>query len=160
MKYIDLLYTAALVIFMGILSFGLGIALFGPVICHPATRCHHPRGTRRPLAHGYGVRIGDVGNVDRGIARVPLSSLVENGIGPIIERWPDHRLYIIGNVPVDLFASIKPYLFTTYLDLWTKVIEDPVPWDALLHSVLVLGAFSVGFYLVTWYIFARKDVLS
>jgi ABC-2 type transport system permease protein len=90
-----------------------------------------------------------------------LSSLVENGIGPLVGTMAVIIVFlVISNVPVDFFASIKPYLFTTYLDLWQKMFADPVPWDEILHSVYVLGAFSVGFYLVTWYIFLRKDILS
>jgi ABC-2 type transport system permease protein len=90
-----------------------------------------------------------------------FSSLVENGIGPIIGTMAVIIVsYIIGNLPVELFTAMKPYLFTTYLDLWSKVFEDPVPWATIRHSMLVLGAFSLGFYAVTWYIFQKKDVLS
>ena len=164
MKYITtLLYTAALVIFMGILSLGLGIALFGTgdllVPSNKMLIIHAEHDVLWRMATAFVLAMWGMWTV-ASLAFL-FSSLVENGIGPIIGTMAVIIVsYIIGNVPVDLFASIKPYLFTTYLDLWTKVFEDPVPWDALLHSVLVLGAFSVGFYLITWYIFARKDVLS
>ena len=90
-----------------------------------------------------------------------FSSLVENGIGPLVGTMAVIIVfYIVSNVPADLFTSVKPYLFTSYLNLWQKMFEDPVPWGDVLHSVFVLGAFSIGFYAVTWYIFLRKDILS
>ena len=90
-----------------------------------------------------------------------FSSLVENGIGPLVGTMAVIIVfYIISNVPADLFTAIKPYLFTSYLDLWQKMFEDPIPWNEVLHSASVLGAFSIGFYAVTWYIFLRKDILS
>lgn len=162
-KYITtLLYTGALVVFMGALSLGLGAALFGTgdllvpgrmLIVHP----EHDVLWRMALAFA----LATWGMWTVASLAFLFSSLVENAIGPIIGTMAVIIVsYIIANVPVEMFASIKPYLFTTYLDLWAKVFDDPVPWDAVLHSVLVLGAFSVGFYLVTWYIFVKKDVLS
>jgi ABC-2 type transport system permease protein len=162
-KYITtLLYTGALVFFMGALSLGLGTALFGTgdllvpgrmLIVHP----EHDVLWRMALA----LALATWGMWTVASLAFLFSSLVENAIGPIIGTMAVIIVsYIIANVPVEMFASIKPYLFTTYLDLWAKVFDDPVPWDAVLHSVLVLGAFSIGFYLVTWYIFVKKDVLS
>ena len=90
-----------------------------------------------------------------------FSSLVENAIGPIVGTMAVIiGFYIISNIPADLFTAMRPYIFTTYLNVWGKVMEDPVPWSDVVSSVLILGGFSVGFYLVTWYIFLKKDILS
>ncbi len=162
-KYITtLLYAAALVVFMGALSLGLGAVLFGTgdlLVPGRTFIVHAEHDVLWRMAISFALATWGMWTV-ASLAFL-FSSLVENGIGPIIGTMAIIiGSYIIGNVPVDLFASIKPYLFTTYLDLWAKVFEDPVPWDTLLHSILVLGAFNVGFYLVTWYIFLKKDVLS
>jgi ABC-2 type transport system permease protein len=163
-KYLTaLLYTTALVVFMGALSLGLGTLVFG-------TGDLLVPGAKMLIIHaeddvlwrmGLAFALATWGMWTVASLAFLFSSLVENGIGPIIGTMAVIIVsYIIGNVPVDLFASIKPYLFTSYLDLWSKVFEDPVPWDAVVRSVLVLGAFNIGFYAVTWYIFLRKDVLS
>jgi ABC-2 type transport system permease protein len=90
-----------------------------------------------------------------------FSSMVENAIGPIIGTMGVIIVfYIIAALPVDLFASIRPYLFTSYLNLWQKALEITIPWNDVLADGAILGAFSIGFLLVTWYIFVRKDVLS
>jgi hypothetical protein len=67
---------------------------------------------------------------------------------------------IVSNVPVSLFASVKPYLFTTYFNVWELVLRQPVPWAEVANSVAILGAFSAGFFVVSWYIFLHKDILS
>jgi ABC-2 type transport system permease protein len=90
-----------------------------------------------------------------------FSSLVENGIGPIVGTMSVIIVfYIISNVPVDLFTHIKPYLFTTYLNTWQNVLEEPIAWNAAIKSFAILGGFTVGFYLLTWYIFTKKDILT
>jgi ABC-2 type transport system permease protein len=90
-----------------------------------------------------------------------FSSLVENAIGPIIGTMAVIIVfYVVGNIPVDLFREIKPYLFTTYLNVWQKVLVEPIVWGDVATSAAILGAFSVGFLGVTWYIFATKDILS
>jgi ABC-2 type transport system permease protein len=90
-----------------------------------------------------------------------LSSLVDNALGPIVATMAVIiACYALATVPVELFQELRPYLFTTYLPLWQKALEATVPWGEILRSCAILGAFSVGFYSVAWYIFERKDILS
>ena len=90
-----------------------------------------------------------------------LSSLVDNAIGPIIGTMAVIIvLLVVSTLPVDLFADIKPYLFTTYMDVWRQALAQPIGWDEIARSTGALGAYSVGFFLIAWYIFARKDILS
>lgn len=162
-KYVTtLLYAAALVVFLAVLSLGLGLLLFG------AGDLLVPGRTLVILAESealwrlivaFGLAVWGMWTV-ASLAFL-FSSLVENAIGPIIGTMAVIIVcYIIAGIPVDLFASIKPYLFTSYLDLWMKVLAEPIPWGEIVHSASVLGGFSVCFFLVTWYIFVRKDVLS
>jgi ABC-2 type transport system permease protein len=162
-KYLTtLLYAAALVVFLAVLSLGLGVLLFGTgdlfvpgrtIVIHP----EHEAPGRLLLA--FALAIWGMWTV-ASLAFL-FSSLVENGIGPLVGAMAVIIIfYIVSNIPTELFESVKPYLFTTYLDVWSKVLEEPIPWTSVLRSVGVLGAFSVGFYTVTWYIFVRKDVLS
>ena len=55
---------------------------------------------------------------------------------------------------------MRPYLFTTYMNVWQKVMEQDIPWREVWEHMSYLGAYSVGFFLVTWYIFVKKDVVS
>jgi hypothetical protein len=67
---------------------------------------------------------------------------------------------LLSNMPVDFFKAIKPYLFTSYLNVWQKILEEPIPWRAIRNDLLIIGGHCVGFYIVTWYIFVKKDILS
>lgn len=163
MKYITtLLYALALVAFMALLTVGLGVLLFGTgdliVVGRDFVMIPESEAFWR-IAVSFALAAWGMWTV-ASLAFL-FSSLVENGIGPLVGTMAVIIVFlVISNVPVDIFTSLKPYLFTTYLDLWQKMFADPIPWDEIRHSVYALGAFSVGFYLVTWYIFLRKDILS
>jgi ABC-2 type transport system permease protein len=157
-----LLYAFTLVAFMAVLTVGLGVALFGTgdlvVVGRDFVVLPESEALWR-IGAAFALSVWGMWTV-ASLAFL-FSSLVENGIGPLVGTMAVIIVfYIVSNVPADLFTTVKPYLFTSYLDLWQKMFQDPVPWSDLLHAVYVLGAFSIGFYLVTWYIFLRKDILS
>ena len=157
-----LLYALALVAFMAVLTVGLGVVLFGTGDLLIFGRTFVVVAESEALWRiGVAFALATWGMWTVASLAFLFSSLVENGIGPLIGTMAVIIVfYIVSNVPADLFTAIKPYLFTSYLDLWQKMFEDPIPWNEVLHSVYVLGAFSIGFYAVTWYIFLRKDILS
>jgi ABC-2 type transport system permease protein len=162
-KYVTtLLYALTLVVFMAVLTVGLGVMLFGTgdllIFGRTFVVVAESEALWR-IALAFALATWGMWTV-ASLAFL-FSSLVENGIGPLIGTMAVIIVfYIVSNVPADLFTAIKPYLFTSYLDLWQRMFEDPIPWNEVLHSVSVLGAFSIGFYFVTWYIFLRKDILS
>ena len=90
-----------------------------------------------------------------------FSSFVENAIGPIISTMGVNMVFILVMViPLEFFQNIKPYLFTNYINVWQRVFEDPIPWDSVWTSVAALGGYSLGFVLIAWVIFRRKDILT
>ena len=157
-----LLYALALVTFMAVLTVGLGVLLFGTGDLLMFGRTFVVVAESEALWRiGVAFALATWGMWTVASLAFLFSSLVENGIGPLIGTMAVIIVfYIVSNVPADLFTAMKPYLFTSYLDLWQKMFEDPIPWKEVLHSVYVLGAFSIGFYVATWYIFLRKDILS
>jgi ABC-2 type transport system permease protein len=90
-----------------------------------------------------------------------FSSLVENAIGPIVAAMAVIIVFmIISVIDVDIFVSIKPYLFTNYMAGWLSFFDDPVNYAEITKDVLVLGGHVIGFYIITLFIFLRKDILS
>ena len=90
-----------------------------------------------------------------------FSSFVENAIGPIIATMAVViALLIISNLPVDSFEPIKPYLFTTYENVWQQAFKNPVDWEKIGKSCSILAGYSAGFWLITFLVFRRKDILS
>lgn len=157
------IYTYSLVFFLGIFSIGLGLVLFG---------------------HGdmFTIRDDGIAIIARGelwwrflfsyllagwamciVASLGMffSSFVENAVGPIVGSFAVIILFlIISNLPFEFFESIRPYLFTTYSDVWRKAFTDPIDLGAIGKDVLALGGFLLIFLVSAWIIFRRKDILS
>ncbi len=157
-----LLYVFALVAFLGLLTLGLGLALFGTgdLIVPGRTLTIIPRAdVPWRLALTFALGIWSMWCV-ASLAFL-FSSLVENAIGPIIGTMAVIIVFlVVSTTPIALFEAVRPYLFTTYFNVWQKVMEQPVPWGEIAAHASYLGIYSVCFYALTWYIFVRKDVLS
>lgn len=163
-KYLTtLLYTLTLVVFLGVVSLGLGVALFGTgdlVVAGGGMITIIPKGELwwRFVA-AFGAATWSMWCV-ASLAFL-FSSLVENSIGPIIGTMTVIiAFFILSNLPVEFFQNLSPYLFTSYLNVWHKFLEDPIPMTEIWTHLWRLAVFCIGFYGVTWYIFVRKDILS
>ena len=88
-----------------------------------------------------------------------FSSMVNNGIGPIIGAM---AIIIIGlaiaTIPIDVFETISPYIFTSYFDIWQKAFFDPIPWADIGKDVMVLSAYTAVFIIISIVHFIRKDI--
>ena len=162
-KYaVTLLYTAILVIFLATLSLSLGLWWFGTgdllvpertIVILPAAE------VPSRLIISFGLSILSMWCVAS--LAVAFSSFVENAIGPIIGSMAVIIVFlIVGNIPITLFETVKPYLFTSHFNLWQHAVDDPIPWDEVVRSAAVLVAYSLGFAGLSWAVFTRKDVLS
>ncbi|MBI1937653.1 MAG: ABC transporter permease [Ignavibacteriales bacterium] len=90
-----------------------------------------------------------------------FSSLVENAIGPIVATMAlIIILAVLSALPVDFLQNLSPYFFTSHMTLWNNFFNDPVDYADVLRSGLVLGGHILGLYLITTYIFLKKDILS
>ena len=68
-----------------------------------------------------------------------FSSLVENAIGPIIATMAIIIVFVIVSaIDIEVFKSIKPYLFTNYILSWRLIFSDPINTSKLLNAVLIL----------------------
>lgn len=163
MKYLTtLLYTFTVVAFLVVLSVGLGLVLFGSgeLVVPGKVLTVIPAG-EGPWRMVLACLLATWGMWVVASIAFFFSSLVDNALGPIVGTMAVIIIfYVLSGVQVDLFRVVRPYLFTTYLDIWQKALESPVPLHEVLTSGAILGAYSVGFYCMTWYIFVRKDILS
>jgi len=162
-KYLTtLLYTLTIVAFLGVLSVGLGVALFGtgPLLITGEMLVILPQSeVEWRLLVAFVLALWGMWTV-ASLAFL-FSSLVENAIGPIIGTMAVLIVfYAVSNIPLDLFAQIRPYLFTSHLNLWQTVMEQPIPWREVATSAGALGLYTLSFVLGAWYIFATKDILS
>jgi len=159
---VTLIYTAAMVLFIGGLTLGLSLWAFGS---------------------------GDLLIVRRGILVIPeeelafhflaayglatlamfvvsslcffFSALTDNSIGPIIATMAVIIVSIlIITLPFEMFQAIRPFLFVNYFDAWQMVFADPIPWGAIRSHVAILAGFMAAFFLMALVYFSRKDILS
>jgi ABC-2 type transport system permease protein len=165
-KYLTaLFYTAGLVLFFGVLCLLLGIALFG---------------TGDLIVHHY----GKFGFVLIPEAQIPFrmllafaaaiwsmtvvaslaflfSALAENSVGPIIGSMAVVVAFLVfGNLPLDFFRNLSPFLFTTYMNLWQRSFDIPIPWGSIAGSAAILGLHNIGLFLIAVMIYRRKDIKS
>ncbi len=163
-KYITtLLYTASLIFSIALLSVGFGLLIFGSgdlLAIDRDTLTILPEAelwTRFALAYGLAI----VSMCVVASLAFLFSSFVENAIGPIIATMAVVvALLIISNLPVESFEPVKPYLFTTYQNVWQQAFKNPIDWGTIGKSCAILAAYIVGFWLITLFVFRRKDILS
>ena len=65
---------------------------------------------------------------------------------------------IIGTLDVPVFDPIRPYLFTTHMASWRSFFEDPLPWDSIRNSLIILTLHHVLFVSIALFAFNRKDI--
>jgi len=162
-KYVtSLFYSFTLVMFLAALSIGLGLLLFGSgdLLVPGRTFVLIPQ-EDVPMRLLLAFSLATLSMWCVASLAFFFSSLVENAIGPIIGTMTVIIVFLIlSNIQIAFFESLKPYLFTTYFTIWLKAFEEPIHWQLIARDGAILSGFSVGFYLVTWYIFVKKDVLS
>jgi ABC-2 type transport system permease protein len=165
-KYLaTLFYTAGLVIFLGLLCISLGLFLFGSgelimnyerqlrIVFIPEAQIP----LRMLLA--FAAAIWSMAVV-ASIAFL-LSALTENSIGPIIGTMAVVIIFfVIGNFPFDFFRTLNPYLFTTYMNIWQRFFDSPIPWQEIARSGTILGLHSVILFLIAFVVYRRKDIKS
>jgi ABC-2 type transport system permease protein len=166
-KYLTaLFYTAGLVIFFALVCVILGLPLFGSgdLIIH-----HYGKfdisfipESEIPLRMllAFVAAIWSM-TVVASIAFL-FSTLAENSIGPIIGTMAVVIVFLVlGNLPLDFFRNLKPYLFTTYMtNLWQQFLYIPIPWQEILNSAIILGLHNAGLFLIAFFTFKRKDIKS
>jgi ABC-2 type transport system permease protein len=158
-----MIYTALLILWLAILSLGLGTFFLGTgelIVSNNGTitiLAGNDVLWRFFLAYLFAVLSMGVVNA---IAFF-FSALVENAIGPIISTMAIIIIFvIISAIDVDLFRTIKPYLFTNYMNTWRYFFESPIDKIEVLKSVVILFSHIVILFLATLLIFNKKDILS
>jgi ABC-2 type transport system permease protein len=157
------LYTLSLVTFLAVFSIGLGTVIFGFGDLVSFTDAGIAIFTASDVAWRFlfAYALAAWGMCVVAALAMLLSSFVENAIGPIVGTMAIVILFLIlGNLPFDFFVAMRPYLFTTYLDVWRRLFTDPVDWSMLARDAAYLGLFFALFTGSAWTIFVRRDVLS
>ena len=157
-----LVYVSALVLFMALLSLGLGYTIFGPgdlIVLMNKVNIFTSGDILWRLTMGYLFGILSMGTI--AALSVFLSAVTRSSLAAILGT--------IAIVIVMTFVSlinapvinwIKPLLFTTYSSSWQTFFEYGFQLAPVLRDGVVLVLYMAGFYVATALIFKRKDILS
>jgi ABC-2 type transport system permease protein len=158
-----LIYTNLLVFFLAIMSLGIGLLVFGVgelIVIKNVNILILSRTDvfwRFIMAYGFATLSM---TVVLALAFL-FSSLVENAIGPIVSTMAIIIVFvIISALDIEFFQSIRPYLFTNYMQSWRSFFDDPIDIQEILKSAGVLAGHIIFFLGATVYIFNKKDILS
>ena len=158
----SVIYTVAFVGFLGLLSVGLALALLGGgnlLVIERTLLLLPADDVAWRFLVGYLLAMWSMLTIAS--LAFFFSSFVENAIGPIIATMGVLIIFqIVTFLPLEAFNSVRPYLFTPYLNLWQRVFAYPVAWEEVAKGASCLGAYSIASVLAAWVIFVRKDILS
>ena len=161
--FAGIIYTNLLVLWLAILSLGLGIIIFSVgelIVIKTSTVIIFARGDvfwRFILAYGFAALSMSV------VASLAFlfSALVENAIGPIVSTMAVIIVFvIISAIEISIFEAIQPYLFTSYMASWRLFFDDPIDFAEIAKSCLILAGHVLFFFGLAAYIFKRKDILT
>ncbi len=155
-------YTWAIVFFLGICSLGIGMSLIGGGDLFVSDKgililSQSQAISRFLLAYSLAVIVQMV------VASLTFffSSMTSNGIGPIIGTYAVLVVfYILSVLKISALETIRPYLFTSYFDIFFAPFSDPIPWGEIVHHISLLICYIVGFYLASTITFLKKDITT
>jgi ABC-2 type transport system permease protein len=157
-----IIYTVLLIIWLAILSLGLSLIIFGSgelISLKEKIIIFASDDVLWRFACAYLFAMLSMTTVMA--VSFMFSSLVENAIGPIVSTMAVIIIFLIlSNLPVDFLTGLRPYFFTTYMNQWAEFFNDPIDYGEIINSASVLIAHIVGLYLVTTFLFLKKDILN
>jgi ABC-2 type transport system permease protein len=90
-----------------------------------------------------------------------LSVFAENSIGPIITTMSIIIVFtILTTMELPLFNVLKPYIFTSHMLGWKGFFDEPVQYNSVFRSAMILLLHIFIFVGAAVVVFKRKDVLS
>jgi ABC-2 type transport system permease protein len=165
-KYLTtLFYTTGLVIFLALICITFGLLLFG----HGDLMMNYQSKLRIVFIPEAEVPLRMLLAFTAAVWSMTVvaslaflfSTLAENSIGPIIGTMAVVIVFLVlGNFPFDFFRMLSPYLFTTYMIFWQRFLDDPIPWQEIAKSALILGLHNIGLFSIAFVVFTRKDIKS
>ncbi|MBI1785795.1 ABC transporter permease subunit [Candidatus Sumerlaeota bacterium] len=61
---------------------------------------------------------------------------------------------------MQLFKAVKPYLFTTAMDYYQESMSLTIDWMKIRDDAALLGSYTLVFFIISQFIFWRKDITS
>jgi ABC-2 type transport system permease protein len=157
------LYTASLVVWLGILALGGGYLLFGKgdMIVLKTDGLVILRDGDILWRYGFAFLIAFLSLMLVSTLAFCISAFSDNSITPIVVCMAIIIVStIIGTLEVPLFDYVKPILFTTHMIVWRNMFDNPVPWFQIQISLFIILSYTLLLLGAAWWKFKNADILS
>ncbi len=156
-------YTLIFLVWLGVLAIGLGRLLFGEgdLMILQSDGLFILQNNDVMWRFLCSFFIAYLALVTVAMLSITLSCFTDNSIGPIVTTMAIILLFtIIGTLDVPVFDNIRPFLFTTHMASWRSFFYDPVPWNEITNSAVILFIHIIALLGIALYKFNKKDILS
>lgn len=162
-KYISgVIYVASLLLVLMALSLGVGILIFGTgdmIIVNSNITILKEADSLWRFYYSFGYAFLSM-LVVYSFAFM-FSAFVENSIGPIMATMSLIIVFSILNIlGGGVFVHIQPFLFTTHMQNWKGLFDNPIDYGEINTSVAIMIAHIVLLTTLTFVYFTRKDINS
>jgi ABC-2 type transport system permease protein len=160
-KYIaGFIYTIMLILFMFLLSFGLGALLFGEgdlIVIRKLINIFSSDDVIWRFAYAYG--FGILSMLVVASLSFMISSFTKNAIGPIVGTIAILiGLNVITALGMSVLSPIAPYLFNVHFAKWQYFFDFDIEWNKLYQAVIVQLVYIFLFFFIGFYNFNKKDI--
>lgn len=157
-----MIYTIALVLFLGLTSYLLGYFLFGEgdlIVFRRGVHVFEADDVFWRFLGAFGMGILSMMVV--AALSIMISSFTSNSIGPIVGTIAILIvLNIISTVASSVLQPVLPYFFTTHFVKWQYFFETEVQWSSIYKAIIVQVFYVILFTTIGLINFKRKDILS
>tara|TARA_B100001093_G_scaffold516615_1_gene595828 strand:+ start:448 stop:1284 length:837 start_codon:yes stop_codon:yes gene_type:complete len=156
------IYTISLILFLAIMTYGMGYLLFGSGDLIVLRRGVTVLGSDDVMwRFFFAFCTGALSMLVVASLSMMISSFVTNAIGPIVGTISIIiALNIIFTLGAPLFKDIIPYVFTSHFVKWQYFFDFSLNMPALKTSIIVQICYIIIFSAVGIWNFNRKDILS
>jgi ABC-2 type transport system permease protein len=157
-----LLFVLSMIVTMTCLSIGLGLLLFGAgdlLVMTDVIYIFNQDDALWRIVAAFGFSFFSMAAVAS--LTFMFSTFSENGITPIVLIMSIIIAFmILSAIDLQLFRTIKPFFFTTYMGAWRAFFSDPIDSSKILHAIFILSLHILGALGLSLYLFNKKDITT
>jgi ABC-2 type transport system permease protein len=158
---ISMFYTMLLLIWLGVLALVVSKFIFpnGDLVAAFSDGFHITRAEdcTGKFMQAFGIAFLALGLITS--FAMMLSTFADNSISPIIIVMSTVIIFtVLGTFDLPVFEFLKPFMFTTHMIVWRNLFENPVPWQEVYTSCLVMLGHIILFFTIGLIHFKTKDI--
>jgi len=156
------IYVVLLIVFLAVLSLGLGYLFLGKgdlLVTGNTINIFESDDVLWRFALSY--LFGILSMLTVASLSIMLSTLFDNSITAILMSLAIViSLTFVSTFNIPFINIIKPFIFTTYMGGWQSFFEFKIDMQHIIFEAIILVVHIVAFYILSLYIFLRKDILT